>query len=179
MNILKTAEVAHEVNRAWCTANGDDSQLPWADAPQWQKDSAVMGVEFHMNNPHAPDSASHDSWAKQKIDDGWVYGEVKDPVAKTHHCLVPFHQLAIVDQIKDALFRSTIHAILKPNMGRGVTDVGFNPGANPTITQIKTYSNNLAGLINTLPATRRRAVALTNLETASMWAVKAAACGDD
>ena len=36
----------------------------------------------------------------------------------------------------------------------------------------------LAALIETIPPGRRRSIALTDLESASMWAVKAAACGD-
>lgn len=60
-----------------------------------------------------------------------------------------------------------------------VTDTTFNPSGNPAITDIKEASNALAAVIERLPPSRRRSVALTNLETASMWAVKAAACGDD
>jgi hypothetical protein len=60
-----------------------------------------------------------------------------------------------------------------------VTDPSFNPGGNPNITAIKTKANELSAEIEKLPAGRRRAVALTKLETASMWAVKAAACGDE
>lgn len=59
-----------------------------------------------------------------------------------------------------------------------VTDPGFNPSGDPMIAEIKEASNALAAVIEKLPAGRRRSVALTNLETASMWAVKAAACGD-
>lgn len=60
-----------------------------------------------------------------------------------------------------------------------VTDPAFNPSGNPDIAAIKEASNALAAVIEKLPHSRRRAVALTNLETASMWAVKAAAVGDD
>ena len=60
-----------------------------------------------------------------------------------------------------------------------VTDVGFNPSGNETIARIKTKANELAAEIEALPAGRRRSVALTHLETASMWAVKAAAVGDN
>ncbi len=59
-----------------------------------------------------------------------------------------------------------------------VTDTGFNPSGDPTIHAIKSKTNELADLIEALPAGRRRSVALTQLETASMWAVKAAAVGD-
>lgn len=60
-----------------------------------------------------------------------------------------------------------------------VTDAKFNPSGDPVIHEIKEAANALAALIEALPAGRRRSVALTNLEAASMWAVKAAACGDN
>ena len=59
-----------------------------------------------------------------------------------------------------------------------VTDTAFNPGQDPTIHEIKTAANAMAAIIEALPPGRRRSVALTHLETASMWGVKAAAVGD-
>jgi len=109
--IENAARVTHEANRAWCEANGDFSQPVWEGAPQWQRDSAINGVKFHVANPEAGDSASHDSWMKEKTDDGWVFGVKKDPEAKTHPCIVPFEELPPVQQTKDALFRSIVHAI--------------------------------------------------------------------
>jgi hypothetical protein len=111
--IVKTAHIAqlaHEVNRAYCAALGDDSQKPWADAPDWQKNSAITGVELHLANPNAGPEASHESWMAQKLEEGWVYGEEKDEVAKTHPCLVPFSELPVEQQAKDFLFRGVVHA---------------------------------------------------------------------
>lgn len=61
-----------------------------------------------------------------------------------------------------------------------VTDVSFNPSGSSNIDAIKRAANEFAAVIeaNTPPG-RRRSVALTHLETASMFAVKAAAVGDD
>jgi len=60
-----------------------------------------------------------------------------------------------------------------------VTNPNFNPSGDPVIAEIKEKANELASLIETkVAAGRRRSVALTQLETASMWAVKAAAVGD-
>ena len=110
----KIARVTHEANRAWCIANGDTSQPNWEEAPDWQRDSALTGVAFHRDNPDAGDSASHDSWMAQKIADGWVYGPEKNPDAtpRTHPCIVPFEELPRVQQAKDALFRSIVHALI-------------------------------------------------------------------
>lgn len=109
------ARIAHEVNREWCAYNGDTSQPSWAEAPEWQRSSAVNGVAFHRVNPGAGDSASHDSWMAEKVAAGWVYGEVKAPDANppTHPCIVPFDQLPREQQFKDRLFRTIVHAALE------------------------------------------------------------------
>jgi len=113
--IITCARTAHEVNRAYCFGLGDESQTPWADAPQWQKDSAILGAGFTLANPDAGDSASHDSWLAEKARDGWVYGDTKDPEAKTHPCIVPFDELPLEQQTKDALFRATVLGVAASN----------------------------------------------------------------
>ena len=105
------AGVAHEVNRAYCQAIGDDSQPAWHDAPKWQVDSALLGVKLHLDNPDAGPEASHESWMKQKLDDGWAYGEYKDVDEKTHPCLVLFADLPQEQQAKDYIFRAVVHAL--------------------------------------------------------------------
>jgi hypothetical protein len=106
------ASIAHEANRAYCESLGDDSQLPWEDAPQWQRDSAVKGVEFHLSNPDASPSASHESWLKVKEADGWKYGPMKDAENKIHPCFVPYDQLPIDQRQKDFLFKAIVHAFI-------------------------------------------------------------------
>ena len=111
--IEATAQVAHEANRAWCIANGDHSQPSWENAPDWQRESAINGVNFHLANPYGGDSASHENWVAEKLAAGWVYGAEKNPDATppTHHCIVPFTDLPKEQRIKDALFRSIVHAV--------------------------------------------------------------------
>ena len=104
------ARACHEVNRAYCQALGDTSQSAWEDAPEWQRASARLGVELHMSGDHGPE-ASHESWMKQKLEEGWKYGPVKDPERKEHHCIVPFDQLPREQQAKDFLFRAVVHAL--------------------------------------------------------------------
>lgn len=36
----------------------------------------------------------HEVWSKSRIEQGWVYGEVKDSVKKTTPCLVPYEELS-------------------------------------------------------------------------------------
>jgi hypothetical protein len=109
--LYEIARVAHEINRAYCLAIGDDSQPSWQDAPEWQVKSAVNGVLFHMEHPNAGPDASHNNWMKEKIEDGWVYGSVKLADAKTHPCIVPFNELPMQQQFKDHLFRQVVHSL--------------------------------------------------------------------
>lgn len=118
MNVKQVSQICHEANRALCATHGDFSQKPWDAADGWQRDSAITGVNFTLDNPDAPESANHDSWMAEKVDDGWVYGEVKDPEAKTHPCIVPFDALPPEQQAKDYLFKSIVTG-LAPFIERG------------------------------------------------------------
>jgi hypothetical protein len=111
-SIEQIARVAHEVNRAYCLALGDASQAAWEDAPQWQKDSAINGVKFHLAHPGAGPDHSHVEWLKEKEAAGWKYGPVKDAEKKEHPCFVPYDALPVDQKAKDYLFRGVVHAIV-------------------------------------------------------------------
>lgn len=67
--LIAIARICHEANRAYCQFLNDYSQRPWDEAPPWQRDSAVKDVKFHLRNPGAGPSASHElPLAQQKKD---------------------------------------------------------------------------------------------------------------
>lgn len=105
------AEVCHEVNRALCEVFGDNSQKPWAEAEEWQRESAIKGVQFALDNPTAPPSAQHEAWLTDKERAGWRYGEVKDAEAKTHPCMVPYADLPADQRLKDVLFKDIVNTL--------------------------------------------------------------------
>lgn len=111
LSVEDVAKICHQANKALCEANGDDSQLDWDQAPEWQRTSAINGVGFTLANPDAPASANHESWYAEKEADGWVYGETKDAIAKTHPCMVPYDQLPSEQQAKDHLFRGIVNGL--------------------------------------------------------------------
>ena len=111
LSIEEIAKVCHEANRGYCKALGDDSQLPWEEAPQWAKNSAINGVRFHLDNPNAGPSGSHENWLKEKEKEGWKYGEVKDPEKKEHPCFVPYDQLPKEQQAKDYIFTAIVKSL--------------------------------------------------------------------
>ena len=106
----RIAKVCHEANRAYCQALGDMSQPAWEDAPEWQRESARMGVDLHLMGDFGPE-ASHVAWMRHKLNDGWKYGPEKDPEKKEHPCLVPFGALPREQQAKDFIFRAIVHAM--------------------------------------------------------------------
>ena len=111
MNIVDIAKVCHEANRALCEGLGDNSQVGWEGAPEWQQKSAVNGVQFNLDYPQAPASASHDSWLAEKETDGWKYGNIRDPGKKEHPCFVPYGDLPQEQQAKDHLFKAVVASL--------------------------------------------------------------------
>jgi hypothetical protein len=127
LSLGEIARVAHEVNRAYCAALGDVSQLQWDEAPEWQKKSAIAGVKFYIDNENATPFAVHNSWLREKMADGgvragaafnatadgWKYGPVKDAEKKEHPCCVEYHELPTEHKAKDFIFRSVVHELLQ------------------------------------------------------------------
>lgn len=111
MRVEDIARVCHEANAVYCTILGDRSQPEWVDAPDWQRESAIKGVQFLLDNPDAPPSASHDSWLKEKAETGWKYGAIKDPDKKEHPCFVPYDDLPLEQRAKDHLFQAVVKAL--------------------------------------------------------------------
>lgn len=103
--------VCHAANKAWCETNGDLSQKDWDAAEEWQRESAIKGVQFKIDNPNASNDAQHNAWMQDKIGNGWIYGEAKNAEAKTHPCIVPFDQLPEFQQKKDTLFCSIVDSL--------------------------------------------------------------------
>jgi len=66
---------------------------------------------FHRENPNANASHSHEQWLKEKRDNGWKYGPVKDPDKKEHPCFVPFDKLPREQQAKDYLFKAIVNSL--------------------------------------------------------------------
>jgi hypothetical protein len=109
MTITEIAQVVHEIQRTFCASIGE-SIPAWEDAGRMQNTTA-HGVLDLINNPQAEAGYSHTQWMKNRIADGYVYGEVRDHVKKTHPSLVPFEQLSHNEQVKDHLFVQTVRSL--------------------------------------------------------------------
>lgn len=111
---VQIAKVCHEANRSYCESIGDNTQQSFENAPDWQRESAIKGVQFHLKSLRQgiepSPSASHDSWLEEKRRDGWKYGEVKDSVNKEHPCYLPYASLPLAQQMKDYIFAAIVKA---------------------------------------------------------------------
>lgn len=112
ISIEQIAQIAHEANKSICEATGDPSQVAWADAEQWQRDSAVQGVQEIIDDGSITPERLHDKWREFKAADGWVFGDVKDADAKTHPCMVDYDQLPVEQRAKDHLFGGVVRSLL-------------------------------------------------------------------
>lgn len=112
--VEQTARVCHEALRAYCQTLGDNSLVPWNEAPEWQKDSSRDGVRFQFAqfaagvDPSA--SSTHDEWLRQRRAAGWKYGQNKDGQAKEHPLLVAYADLPLAEKLKDYLFAAICKA---------------------------------------------------------------------
>lgn len=104
------ARWAHEINRTVQRLCGEEVSLPWEDAPDWQKNSALEGVAMHRSGTHSPED-SHLSWLRHKANDGWTYGPVKDATLKQHPCFVPYSKLPVEQRLKDYLFAAVVQGL--------------------------------------------------------------------
>ena len=112
MNIESAARTAHEANRILCLALGDTSQPKWEDAPEWQKESAVKGVQMIVDNPATTPEQSHEGWLSVKRAEGWKYGPIKNPETKEHPCFIPYDGLPENQRLKDEMFGLVVRATL-------------------------------------------------------------------
>jgi len=122
------ARICHEANRAYCMGIGDHSIPAWDVAPEWQRASAIAGVEAHLAKPMTPQE-SHESWFKAKEAAGWKYGPMKRPEVLEHPCMVPYDQLPPEQQVKDHLFSAVVGALK-------IADVPVAPVASISDEQI-------------------------------------------
>ena len=111
MDTKDIAIIAHEINRAYCSSMGDDSQAMWEFAPEWQQNSAINGVKFHLENVNATPEDSHNAWLKQKKAEGWKWGPLKNEERKEHPCFKHYSLLPVEQRAKDHIFSAVVQQL--------------------------------------------------------------------
>jgi hypothetical protein len=116
LTVEDIAKACHEVNRTFCASINDHSHPPWDEAPDWQKQSLIAGVQHVMDvdadkDKYVSAQDSHDRWMESKLREGWTYGPIKDPEKKQHPDLLPFDSLPKDQQAKDHIFLHTVRGL--------------------------------------------------------------------
>lgn len=119
--VEQVASFCHSANRLYQAMNGEEPSPPWPEAPEWQKESARKGVRHVLEGGLAAkypglggptrEEDQHNAWMEEKLRAGWTYGAVKNPVAKTHPCLLPYRSLPAWQRRKDRLFGALCRAL--------------------------------------------------------------------
>jgi DNA-binding transcriptional MerR regulator len=106
------ARIVHAANRELQIVQGDPAPSPpWDEAPDYQARQATAGVQEVLRDPGLTAERSHELWVARMRDDGWTYGEIKDPVQRTHPTMLPFPELPSEQQLKDRLFIAIVRAL--------------------------------------------------------------------
>lgn len=120
----RIAAACHSAWYAYTVLGLGEPGEPWVSAPEWQRQSIRSAVEFwegqlpalaHLSRPALAEALcplSHENWTRDKLRDGWTYGEVKDADAKTHPCLVPYEDLPEAQRLKDRVVVECFLAML-------------------------------------------------------------------
>src|SRR3712207_2502744 len=102
-NLLTIARVVHESVRAINQAHGDDSLQSWDEAEEWQRQSTLDAVKAIASDPDLTSEGEHARWMEDKIAQGWKYGPVRHDSNKIHPLLIPYEQLPLAAQQKNAV----------------------------------------------------------------------------
>lgn len=108
-SVLVLAAAAYMANRAFCVGLGDHTQMPWEQAHDWQRRSAIESVEAALDG--STFEQVHEKWCDGKRRDGWTYGRLKNADQKQHPCLIPYGDLPEKQKQKDKIFCETVRSL--------------------------------------------------------------------
>lgn len=111
LSVEQMAPVIWEAIRQYQAAIGDPVNPPWdGDVPEAQRQSFIDGaIRGALDGRSAEEQ--HRNWVDNRTADGWTYGDVKDPDAKTHPNLVPYHDLPAAQRRKDLISLRLVEAL--------------------------------------------------------------------
>jgi hypothetical protein len=111
MDIQQVALIVHEANRMMQIVNGDPVSSTWECLEESDRERTVNGVAFALRNEDPSPEQMHDNWCKDMYADGYEAGEKLDRENLTHPNLVPYDELPVQQQAKDALFSGIVSSL--------------------------------------------------------------------
>ena len=110
LKMVEVAKECHIANNNLMVANSEiPNPVDWNDLDTHTKHMNIESVKKIYDNPNITAKDIHDEWMKNKIKDGWKYGDVKDANLKTHHLIIDFDQMNDIDKMKDQIFIDVVN----------------------------------------------------------------------
>lgn len=100
--VVELARQIHVAMDELARALGEAGYPAWEDAPAWQREASMSSARQALDGGLLP-GQEHARWMADKLATGWRWGPDKDDRARTHPMLLPFEDLPIVEQLKDAV----------------------------------------------------------------------------
>ena len=107
------AAVTWAANAEYCRQIGDRLQPRWDDAEEWERRSAIAGVQFHREHPDATDAECHDERMVHERAAGWRLGTMHDEDNRRSPYMVEYDELPEKQRVKYRLFRGIVRALMK------------------------------------------------------------------
>lgn len=97
MNPQIIAELVHFVNNKICELNKEQT-ISWEDLPEYMKDGLILAIKLDQSPRDG-----HETWMKNRLENGWKLGPEKDIEKRISPCLVPYDELPYQQRIKDSV----------------------------------------------------------------------------
>jgi hypothetical protein len=75
----------------------------WENLSDASKNLIYENIDKVLKNPDITPEQEHKIWMDYKLRNNWTYGVKKDPLRKTHPCLVDYKDLNFYQKLKDIL----------------------------------------------------------------------------
>ena len=103
---LRRAKFVYEATRLVAiAANAPAIPKPWSQRESEFRAQFLDVIEHQTGDRRSASPAQlHQAWVQAYREMGWVHGETRDPVKRTHPDMVPYQELGQLEQDKDAVF---------------------------------------------------------------------------
>jgi hypothetical protein len=106
----EVARVAHDAVCGLQDIHGESCPSgPWAALGPDARESVIAGVRKARSG--VTPRELHEAWVEYRRLEGWLPGETKDPVLRTHPNLVSWDELSRAERDKDVLFLMVVTAL--------------------------------------------------------------------